>query len=55
MTTKTCGGRKHTPIVSKKQAGFFGAEYARKKKGLKGRTSMSRNVLKRHIKEWWGS
>jgi len=38
MPGKGCkkGHRKHTPIVSKKQAGFFGAEYARKKAGKKG-------------------
>ena len=44
-------GRKHTPIVSKKQRGFFGAEYARKKKGKKGKTKMSKTELKRHLKE----
>jgi len=53
MTTKACkkSGRKHTPIVSKKQFGFFGAEYARKKKGMKGRTDMPLAELRRHIKE----
>ncbi len=50
MTTKACK-RKHTPIVSKKQMGFFGAEYGRKKKGMKGRTDMPLAELKRHIKE----
>jgi len=42
---------KHTPITTKKQQGFFGAEYARKKAGKKGRTGMSKAVLKRHLKE----
>jgi len=53
MTTKACrkSGRKHTPIVSKAQRGFFGAEYARKKSGKKGKTDMSLAELKRHIKE----
>ena len=46
-----CKHKKHTPIVSKKQRGFFGAEYARKKEGKKGRTKMSKAVLKRHLKE----
>lgn len=54
MTTKGCSGRKHTPIVSKKQAGFFGAEYARKKTGKKGRTDMSKAELKRHLQEYGG-
>ncbi len=44
--------RKHTPIVSKKQAGLFGAEYARKKAGKKGKTKMGKAVLKRHLKEY---
>lgn len=43
--------RKHTPIVSKKQRRFFGAEYGRKKAGKKGRTGMSKAVLRRHLKE----
>ena len=53
MTTKSCrkSGRKHTPIVSEAERGFFGAEYARKKKGKKGKTDMSLAELKRHIKE----
>lgn len=51
MPGKHCKGRKHTPIVSKKQRGFFGAEYARKKKGKKGKTKMSKAELKRHLKE----
>jgi len=50
-TTKSKRHKKHTPIVSKKQQGFFGAEYARKKKGKKGKTGMSKAVLKRHLKE----
>jgi len=43
--------RKHTPIVSEKQRGFFGAELARKKAGKKTRTKMSQAELKRHLKE----
>jgi len=45
------GHRKHTPIVSEKQRGFMGAEYRRKKKGLKSKTKMSKAELKRHLKE----
>ena len=43
MPGKHCGkkGRKHTPIVSKKQRGLFGAEYARKKAGKKGKTKIN--------------
>jgi len=48
---KHCKKRKHTPIVSRRQRGFFGAEYARKKAGKKGRTKMSKAELKRHLKE----
>lgn len=47
-----CSVRKHTPIISRKQAGFFGAEYSRRKRGKKGRTSMSKAKLKRHLLEW---
>lgn len=53
MTTKACrkSGRKHTPIVSKKQRGFFGAELRRKRAGLKTRTKMSQAELTRHLRE----
>jgi len=43
--------RKHTPIVSKKQRGFFGAEYERGKEGKAKKTDMSQAELKRHLKE----
>lgn len=43
--------RKHTPIVSKKQRGFFGAELARKRKGKRTKTEMSKAELVRHLKE----
>ncbi|MDD5354927.1 MAG: hypothetical protein PHY56_00060 [Candidatus Omnitrophica bacterium] len=46
-----CSTRKHTPIVSKKQEGFFGAELARKEKGQKGKTDMSKAELARHLHE----
>lgn len=38
MTTAKCrrGGKKHTPIVSKKQRGLFGAELARRRAGKRG-------------------
>lgn len=47
-----CSVRKHTPITTRKQLGFLGAEYRRKKKGKKGKTSMSKAELKRHLLEW---
>lgn len=43
--------RKHTPITSRKQRGFFGAELTRKKRGKKGKTKMSKKVLRKHLKE----
>lgn len=43
--------RAHTPIVSKKQRGFFGAELARKRASKKTRTKMSEAELVRHLKE----
>jgi len=54
MTTAKCrkSGRKHTPIVSKAQRGLFGAELARRKRGLKGRLpSMTLAELEQHLKE----
>jgi len=53
MTTKKCkkSGRKHTPIVSKRQRGLFGAELARKRAGKKTKTKMSKAELVRHLKE----
>lgn len=44
-------GRKHTPIVSKKQRGFMGAELARKRAGKRTRTKMSEAELARHLEE----
>ena len=43
--------RKHTPIVSEKQRGFFGAELMRLRKGLKTKSGMSEAELVRHLKE----
>lgn len=43
--------RKHTPIVSEKQRGFFGAELARKRAGKQTRTNMSEAELVRHLEE----
>ncbi|MGQ9610933.1 MAG: hypothetical protein ACUVWN_16675 [bacterium] len=45
-------GKKHIPIVSKKQRAFFGAEYARAKAGKKTQTGMSKEVLARKIKDY---
>lgn len=42
---------KHTPIVSRRQAGLFGAELARKRAGKKTRTGMSEEELSRHLHE----
>ena len=43
--------RVHTPIVSKAQRGFFGAELARKRAGKKTKTKMSMAELARHLRE----
>ena len=43
--------RKHTPIVSEKQRGFFGAELARKKAGKKTKTKITLADLRSHLKE----
>ncbi len=43
--------RKHTPITSKKQRGFMGAELKRKRAGKRTRTKMSGAELSRHLKE----
>ena len=51
MPGKGCKKKRHTPIVSKKQRGYFGSEYARKKAGKKGKTEMSKAVLSKHLKE----
>ena len=53
MTTKSCGSsRKHTPIVSKKQQGLFGAEYARRKVGKSPRMKgITTEELKSHLEE----
>jgi hypothetical protein len=51
MPGKGCT-KKHTPIVSKKQRGFMGAEYARRKAGKKPRMpGITKPELKRHLKE----
>ena len=44
-------GRKHTPIVSQKQRGLFGAELARKRDGEATHTEMPEAELVRHLKE----
>lgn len=43
--------RKHTPIVSEEQQGFFGAELARKRAGKQTKTEMSEAELVRHLEE----
>jgi hypothetical protein len=44
--------RKHTPIVSKKQRGLFGAEYARRKKGESPRMpGITKAELASHLEE----
>jgi hypothetical protein len=43
--------RKHTPIVSESQRGFFGAELARLRAGKNTKTDMSEAELVRHLKE----
>lgn len=54
MPGKGCGKKKHTPIVSKKQQGFMGAELERKRAGKSGKTKMSQATLKRHLEESGG-
>lgn len=63
MCTGSCkkSGRKHTPIVSKKQAGLFDAAYGAKKAGRappkyvpKSLSNESLEVLGAHMKEWGG-
>jgi hypothetical protein len=53
MTGAGCGKlhRKHTPIVSEKQRGFFGAELKRKREGKETKTEMSEVELSRHLEE----
>jgi len=44
--------KKHTPIVSEKQRGLFGAEYARRKAGKKPRmVGITKEELKSHLRE----
>jgi len=47
--------RAHTPIVSEKQAGFFGAELGRLRAGKATESGMSEAELVRHLKEWGGN
>ena len=54
MTTAKCkkSGKKHTPIVSKKQRGLFGAELARRRAGKKGRMpGITEAELESHLRE----
>ena len=47
--------KEHTPITSEAQRGLFGAEYARRKAGEKGRMSgITKAELKSHLKESGG-
>ena len=46
--------RKHTPIVSKAQQGFFGAELARLRAGKATQTEMSEQELREHLIESGG-
>jgi hypothetical protein len=46
-----CKLKKHTPIKSKAQRGLFGAELKRKRAGKKGKTKMSKAILRKHLKE----
>ena len=44
--------KKHTPIVSKKQRGLFGAELARRRAGKKSRmTGIATAELESHLRE----
>jgi len=47
-----CKKKRHTPIVSKKQRGLFGAELSRRKRGLTPRMpSITTAELRSHLKE----
>lgn len=47
--------RKHTPIVSEKQRGLFGAEYARRKEGKAPQMpGITKAELKSHLEEAGG-
>jgi len=49
------GTRPHTPIVSQRQQGLFGAEYARRKAGQTPRMKgITRAELRSHLKEAGG-
>lgn len=56
MAGKGCPkGRKHTPIVSKKQRGLFGAELARRRAGTKARMpGITAKELSAHLREAGG-
>ena len=50
--TKSGKHRKHTPIVSEKQRGKFGAELARRRAGKKAHMpGITADVLSPHLKE----
>ena len=54
MTNAICkkSGKKHTPIVSEKQRGLFGAELARRKAGKTSRMgSITTEELRSHLQE----
>ena len=54
MTTAKCkkSGKTHTPITSKAQRGLFGAELARRKRGVKGRVKgITTTELRTHLQE----
>jgi inorganic pyrophosphatase len=53
--TSNTSDRAHTPIVSEKQAGFFGAELGRLRRGEATESGMSEAELSRHLKEWGGN
>lgn len=44
-------GRKVSPIVSKAQRGFFGAELARRKAGKRTRSGLSMHDLEKKLKD----
>lgn len=44
--------RKHTPIMTGKQAHYFDWQYKKGKKGESKESGMSQAELKRHLEEW---
>ena len=52
MTTKSCSKKRHTPIVSERQRGLFGAELSRRRSGEGSRMAgITTTELENHLRE----